>query len=102
VAIRIESPSGFSQMLDLPQSVEREFRNLLLQDRGELTEALITSFEQQLASRDQNRDSNEDDVGELSGCAVVADGGVILRVILQGLRQRLHFPVSQRETLRVI
>lgn len=98
--IRIESPTGFSQRLDLPQSVERELRDLLRQDRGELTEDLITRFEQELASRDPNRDSNEDGVGELSGCAIVADGAVILRVILQGLRQRLRGPVSPGETLR--
>ena len=98
--IRIESLSGFSQQLDLPQSVEREFRDLLQQPRRELTEDVIKSIEQQLASRDQNRDSNEDDVGELSGCAIVADAEVIVRVVLEGLRQRLRVRASTGEKLR--
>ncbi|MCC6555477.1 MAG: hypothetical protein IT372_21155 [Polyangiaceae bacterium] len=89
--------------MELPDSVERVLRGLL-QDDGRVSKEQLDKIGQELDSADRsgaNRDSNEDRIGAVGESTIVADGGLVRRVVLEGLRRRLTQPVDQQEILRI-
>jgi hypothetical protein len=103
VPIRAE-PCTVARELVLPESVARELRTLLKQDDGgTLSEGAIRKIKQQLQATerpDEARDSNDDKVARVGECEIVADGGLLLDVILDGLAVRLVHQLDGDEKLR--
>jgi hypothetical protein len=105
VPIRAD-PCSIPRELVLPESVARELRPVLKQtdqaDGGVLTEDTLARLRQELdaASGGGVRDGNDDNVAHLGECEIVADGGALLAVVLDGLRVRLAHPIDRDEKLR--
>jgi hypothetical protein len=102
--IRVE-PGTSARALALPQSVELALRELLKKNPGEdaITMEALQEIERALQATEQGiagRDGNEDEIGQIGEAAVMADGGVVLKVLIEGLRRRLACPVIDGEVLR--
>lgn len=100
--IRAE-PSAIPRELVLPESVERELRTLLTQeDGGVLTTDAIRRFADLRTAQASlgASDSNDDRIARFGECEIVADGGRLLGVILEGLLRRLKNRIDRDERLR--
>jgi hypothetical protein len=102
--IRVE-PGTSARALALPQSVELALRAFLKKDPGEdaITKAALQEIELDLQATGQGldgKDGNEDEIGQIGDTAVMADGDVVLKVLIEGLRRRLACPVIDGEVFR--
>jgi len=89
----------------LPESVERELRSLLKQDDGGiLSENAVSELKQKLEEARETaeaRDGNDDKIALVGECEIVADGSLLLAIILDGLGVRLVHPIERDERLRL-
>jgi len=89
----VDEIAGFKSS-QLPRSVETSLRSLLQSD------GVVTLEE--LSRIPAPEDSNLDQVGEIHGYEVVADGSIALRVVIEGLKRRLASPIAANEKIRLV